>query len=333
MIIVTGGAGFIGSSIIRALNERGRSDIIVVDNLKNIQKSNNLKNCNIYSYVDKDCFFEWIHHRKSLQKSIEVVFHEGACSDTTNNNIRHMIYNNFQYSKCILEFCLNNSIQLVYASSASVYGTGRQGFREDNISETPLNIYAYSKYLFDLYVQKFLPNTKSQIVGLRYFNVYGPRESHKGVMASLAYQFDRQLKHNGIIKPFKGIQGVADGEQRRDFVYIDDIVDVTLWFYENSHISGIFNVGTGQSRSVNDIAHLVMEFHGYGAIDYISFPKYLIGHYQIFTESDNSYLLSQGWNKPFLNIEEGIGKYLELINNESFEYAFRKIEEEPANVA
>lgn len=313
MIIVTGGAGFIGSNIVKMLNERGRKDIIVVDNLSQGIKFKNIADCHILDYYDKEDFIKFVRQGKKFSETVEIIFHQGACSSTTEWDGRFMMHNNYDYSKQLLHYCLDNHCQYIYASSASVYGNGTV-FKEELCDENPVNMYAYSKFQFDQYVRRFIPKAQTQIVGLRYFNVYGPREQHKGPMSSTAFHFNQQVLENGKVRLFEGSDGYQNGEQRRDFIYVDDAVNVNLWFMENADKSGLFNVGTGQSRCFNDMAKAVIAWHGYGEIEYIPFPKNLIGCYQSFTEADISALRLIGYDKPFLTLEEGIKKYLNYLN-------------------
>jgi ADP-L-glycero-D-manno-heptose 6-epimerase len=315
MIIVTGGAGFIGSNIVKALNERGYTKILVVDNLTKGEKFKNLIDCDIYDYQEKDAFFTRIKKREFFATSIEAFFHLGACSSTTEWDGHYMMENNYNYSKIMLHYCLARRVPFIYASSASVYGGGSL-FKEERHLEAPLNMYGYSKFLFDQYARQFFEFTVSQIVGLRYFNVYGPREQHKGSMASVAYHFNQQLPTNKKVKLFKGCDGYANGEQRRDFVYVGDVADVNLWFIDHPNKSGIFNVGTGRCQSFNDVARAVIDWHGHGKIEYIPFPKHLQGHYQSFTQADITALREVGYDKPFKTVEEGVKEYLDWLNGE-----------------
>lgn len=308
MYVVTGGAGFIGSNLVKSLNRRGITDVLVVDDLTDGTKFKNIVDCEIVDYLDKNVFLDKLTDNHYLKK-IKTIFHEGACSTTTEWNGRYMMENNYEYSKRLLHACMDSQIPLIYASSAAVYGL-TPTFLESSDYESPLNVYGYSKLQFDRYVRKLLPVSSSQIVGLRYFNVFGPRESHKGAMASVMYHFNNQLKSQGIVKLFKGCDHYGDGEQRRDFIYVDDVVNVNLWFLENPHISGIFNVGTGQSRSFNDVAKAVIDYHGHGKIEYVPFPDHLKGYYQSFTEADINLLKSHGFDEPFTSLEEGIQQYL-----------------------
>lgn len=312
MIIVTGGAGFIGSNLVKALNKIGRSDIIVVDDLTDGHKFSNLIDCTIADYFDKDIFLQMINQGHYLTKSISAIFHQGACSTTTEWNGRYMMENNYQYSKELLHFSLQKKIPFLYASSAAVYGANTR-FSEIKENEQPLNIYGYSKLLFDNYVRRVLPQADSQIVGLRYFNVYGPGEQHKGSMASVAYHFNNQLIETGEVKLFAGTDNFANGEQRRDFIFVDDITAVNLWFFQQQNKSGIFNLGTGRSQSFNDVANAVIAWHGKGKIQYISFPEHLQGKYQSFTEADLSLLRNVGYAADFKTVEQGVKLYLDYF--------------------
>ena len=315
MIVVTGAAGFIGSNIVKALNERGRSDVLVVDDLRDGKKMFNLADCEIMDYLDKDSFIESIADG-GFDNRIEVIFHQGACSSTTEWDGRFMMDNNYEYSKQLLHYCLQNKTQYIYASSASVYG-GSSEFVENREVEKPLNAYAYSKFLFDQYVRR-LDKTSSQVAGLRYFNVYGPREQHKGGMASVAFHFNNQIRENGICRLFKGHDGYQDGAQQRDFVFVDDVVKVNLWLWDNPQISDIFNCGTGRCQSFNDVAKAVINYHNKGEIEYIPFPDSLKGAYQSYTKADISKLREAGFNEPFKTVEQAIPEYMDWLSNQHF---------------
>ena len=312
MIVVTGAAGFIGSNLIRGLNATGRTDIIAVDDLSDGTKFHNLVDCNFLDYLDKDEFRSSMSHRLT---GVELVFHQGACSDTREWDGRFMLENNYAWSRSLLEACIENDVAFIYASSAAVYG-GNRSFIEKPQFEQPVNVYGYSKLLFDRYARRMMQGTASQIAGLRYFNVYGPGERHKGAMASVIFQLHRQLLESGTVKLFKGSGGYADGEQRRDFVHIDDVVDVNLWFMNNNRARGIFNVGTGRSRSFNDIARQLIDRHARGRVQYVDFPEDLPAAYQSFTEADISALREAGYRKPFTGLELGIRKYLDRISHQ-----------------
>ncbi len=316
MIIVTGGAGFIGSNIIKQLNAMGEKDIIVVDDLTNGKQFYNIADLIIADYVDKEDFLYDILYNPEKYEKARVVFHEGACSSTTEWNGKFMMENNYEYSKHVLDFCNDNKIPFIYASSAAVYG-GNKEFSETPEHEAPLNVYGYSKCLFDRYVRNLWEQKAihTQVVGLRYFNVYGPREAHKGSMSSVAFHLNGQLKNNGEIKLFAGTDGYADGEQRRDFVFVDDVAAVNIWFWQHPQQSGIFNVGTGRSQSFNDVAHAVLDWHkGKGKLVYIPFPDHLKGAYQSYTQADITALRNAGYTAEFDTVEQGVKKYLDWMN-------------------
>jgi ADP-L-glycero-D-manno-heptose 6-epimerase len=312
MIVVTGGAGFIGSNLVKSLNEQGRNDIIVVDDLTDGTKFVNLADCDIADYLDRDAFPEMLQTQRL--RDIEVIFHQGACSTTTEWDGRYMMSVNYEYSRHLLDYCHERGVPFIYASSAAVYGGGKI-FREERGHEQPLNVYGYSKFLFDQHVRSRMGKLNCQVAGLRYFNVYGPREQHKGGMASVAFHFNRQMRESGKLRLFKGSDGYGDGEQRRDFIYVDDVVKVNLWLMKNSGVSGIFNVGTGRSQTFNDVAHAVQRHYGRGEIEYIPFPENLQGRYQSFTEADIAALRAAGYKEPFKTVEEGVALYLQRLNS------------------
>ncbi|MDX1795920.1 MAG: ADP-glyceromanno-heptose 6-epimerase [Hydrogenovibrio sp.] len=312
MIVVTGGAGFIGSNIVKALNEAGRTDILVVDNLKNGKKFINLADCDFADYLDKEDFQSRIFAEEGLPE-IECIFHEGACSATTEWDGKFMMDNNYEYSKDLLNFCLNRKIPFLYASSASVYGDG-PNFIEEREYEKPLNVYGFSKFQFDQYVRRILPHAESQVVGFRYFNVYGPREQHKGDMASVAFKLHNQVLAGETLKLFGPYDGYDAGMQTRDFVYIEDVVNVNLWFMANPDKSGIFNLGPAAAEPFKHIAEAVIDFHGKGEIEYIPFPEHLKGAYQSFTQADNTKLREAGYQGEFNTVAEGVKKYLTWLS-------------------
>jgi ADP-L-glycero-D-manno-heptose 6-epimerase len=321
MIIVTGGAGFIGANIVKTLNEQGRTDIIVVDDLSDGKKFYNLSDCDIADYLDKDDFIQRVQLDDGILDDVEVIFHEGACSSTTEWDGKFMMENNYEYSKILLHACLEEKIPFLYASSAAVYG-GSAVFREERSHEKPLNVYGYSKWQFDQYVRQLQVTRpdlfQSQVVGFRYFNVYGPREQHKGSMASVAFHFNNQIKDSGICKLFAGSAGYGDGEQRRDFVFVGDVVKVNLWFMANPDKSGIFNLGTGQCQSFNDVADAVVQWHAAhgiaGSKQYVPFPDHLKGAYQSFTEADISKLRDAGYQEAFADVASGVRQYMDWLN-------------------
>ncbi len=321
-IIVTGAAGFIGANLVKALNDRGERDVVAVDNLSRADKVKNLGDLEIADFLDKRDFIGML--RGGLDGDFAAVFHQGACSDTMESDGRYMMENNYEYSKSLLDWCQERAIPFIYASSASVYGGGRV-FREERSHEAPLNVYGYSKFLFDQVVRRRLPARTAQVAGFRYFNVYGPREAHKGRMASVAFHFFNQYMAEGRVRLFEGSGGFGPGEQLRDFVFVDDVVRVNLFFLDHPELSGIFNVGTGRAESFNAVACATInairhargqprlgldELKAKGAIEYIAFPQQLVGKYQSYTEADVGALRAAGYDKPFLGVEEGVGQYV-----------------------
>jgi ADP-L-glycero-D-manno-heptose 6-epimerase len=311
MIIVTGGAGFIGSNIVRGLNARGVRDVVVVDDLRDGRKFANLVGSDIGDYWDKDELF----HRLGTSGSPrpDAVFHQGACAVTTEWDGRLMMTVNYRYSVDLLEYCLSEGVPLIYASSGAVYGRSKICKEGDAAAERPLNVYGYSKLLFDRYVERRLPDARSQVVGLRYFNVYGPGEAHKGAMASMAFQLHEQVGRDGTARLFEGSDGYARGEQRRDFIYVGDVVNVNLWFLDHPAVSGVFNVGTGRSASFNDLARAVIRWHGQGEIRYIPFPETLKSRYQSFTQADIGALREAGYDRDLADVDSGVTAYLDSL--------------------
>jgi ADP-L-glycero-D-manno-heptose 6-epimerase len=309
VIVVTGGAGFVGSNLIWELNRAGRSDVLVVDNLTDARKFKNLVGADIADYIDKQDFLSMVASRTSDLDEIELISHQGACTSTTESDGRYMMKNNYEYSKALLDLSLERQLPMIYASSAAVYGGGTS-FGEDPTNEAPLNVYGFSKLLFDVHVRRVLAAAKSQIVGLRYFNVFGPREAHKGPMASMVLQLDDQVAASGKARLFGPTEGYGAGEQRRDFVHVQDVVRVNLWFMDNPDKSGIFNCGTGASRTFNDLASEVLRFRGDGMIEYIPFPESLDGKYQSYTQADLEQLRAAGYEGEFTSLEDGIQEYL-----------------------
>jgi ADP-L-glycero-D-manno-heptose 6-epimerase len=311
-IIVTGGAGFVGSNLVRGLNQRGETNILVVDDLSDGHKFTNIVDCDISDYLDLDTFLDRIIKDDHFG-GVKALFHQGACSTTTEWDGKMMMNNNFEYSKTLLDYCDRNTIPFIYASSAAVYGDAK-AFSEDRKNETPLNVYGYSKFLFDQFVRRATPKLNTQVVGLRYFNVYGPGENHKGSMASVAYHFNNQIKKADKCRLFEGSDGYINGEQRRDFIYVGDLVKVNCWFLDNPDKSGIFNLGTGKSQSFNEVANAVIKWHGHGEIQYIPFPEGLKEAYQSFTEADMSLLRQAGYDGGFSSVKEGVPSYLDYLN-------------------
>jgi len=304
MFIVTGGAGFIGANLVKALNQRGHSDILVVDDLTDGRKFANLATAEIADYLDHDEFRAKIGAGESFGP-VEAVFHQGACSDTTEWDGRYMLDNNFEFSKETYAWCRNAGVPLVYASSAAVYGASTD-FREDGKGLAPLNVYGWSKLMFDRWLARQTPDPKMRAVGLRYFNVYGPGEAHKGRMASVIHHFDRQIRETGTVRLFGASHGYGDGEHRRDFVFVGDAVKANLWALETGRANGVYNVGTGASRSFNDVARAVIASRGRGTIEYIPCPDDLKAAYQAFTEADIGRLRRDGFAEPFVSIEDGV---------------------------
>lgn len=318
MIVVTGGAGFIGSNIVRELVNVRKKDVIVVDDLKNGHQFDNIVDIPIKDYIDKETFI-----KSNIEYRCEAIIHQGACSSTTEWDGEYMMKNNLEYSKQIFEKCYYQNIPLIYASSAAVYGTPELNVpileREEN--ERPLNVYGYSKLLFDNYLRQRDFGRKGRFVrgcvGLRYFNVYGPGEHHKGSMASTAFHFNNQLKEDGVCKLFESNEPtIQHGEQLRDFVYVGDIVKVIMWLLDNPWHYGVYNVGSGKAQTFNDVAKAVIDYHGKGEIEYIPFPDHLKGAYQNYTEANLDNLRNIGYSEPFLTVEEGVKRYLtELDRN------------------
>lgn len=324
LYVVTGAAGFIGANVVKALNGRGITDILAVDHMRNGAQFENLVDCSIADYMDRDDFLRAIEQGK-LASDVAAILHQGACSDTTESDGAYMMRNNYHYSRVLFDFCVAGRVPFIYASSAAVYGASTV-FREMPEFEKPLNVYGYSKLLFDQYVRRNPP--QSQVVGLRYFNVYGAREQHKGRMASVAFHCFNQYRNAGHVRLFEGTGGYGDGEQRRDFVSVEDVASVNLYFLEHPERSGIFNVGTGAAQSFNDVAvaaingcrtgagekaQTLKQLQADRAIQYIPFPTDLQGRYQSYTQADVSALREAGYTDPFLTVEQGVQRYVEHL--------------------
>jgi ADP-L-glycero-D-manno-heptose 6-epimerase len=333
-IVVTGAAGFIGSNIIAGLNARGIDDIIAVDDMTQGDKFRNLADLKISDYIDADVFYDAFAAGQYGQ--IEAVFHEGACSDTMEQNGKYMMANNYGVSWHLYQACQKRGARLLYASSAATYG-GANTFREEPAFELPLNVYGYSKLLFDQRMRRECGDgfhrTKAgktmQVVGFRYFNVYGPREQHKGRMASVAFHQFNQFKAEGKVKLFGEYGGYPPGGQTRDFVYIDDVVAVNLWFFDHPTETGIFNLGTGRAQPFNDVASSVVnamrslqgqpalalpDIAQQGLVEYIPFPDALRGKYQCFTQADLTALRATGCDHAFVDVQTGVAKYVQWLS-------------------
>ena len=316
MIIVTGGAGFIGSNLVHELNRVGEKDILVVDNLApapNLSgpKFLNLAGAEYSDYMDKREFRSLLKCGDFEGEKVRAILHQGACSNTLEDDGRYMMDNNYTYSKELLHFALEHKIPFVYASTAATYGASTS-FTEIPANERPLNVYGYSKLVFDNYVRRLMPEMKSTVVGLRYFNVYGPREQHKGRMASVLHHFTKQLKDTGTISMFEGSGGYANGEQRRDFVFVRDLARINMFFagllpgeHALRNVHAVVNAGTGQARTFKAVAEALMQVHGPGKIEYIPFPGDLKNRYQHFTEADVAGLRAAGYTAPFTSLEDG----------------------------
>ncbi|KAF0814357.1 ADP-L-glycero-D-manno-heptose-6-epimerase [Andreprevotia sp. IGB-42] len=328
-IVVTGAAGFIGSNLVKALNERGETDIIAVDNLSKGDKFHNLVDLAITHYIDKQDFIEELA-AGTYDGQITAILHQGACSDTMEHDGRYMMDNNYQYTLALFEWAQEQQVQFIYASSAATYGNGSNGFVETPDCEKPLNVYGYSKLLFDQILRRRMEDERitAQVAGFRYFNVYGPREQHKGRMASVAFHNFNQYRETGKVKLFGEYGGYEAGGHTRDFVSVEDIVKVNLWFLDNPEVCGIYNVGTGRAQPFNDIAVTVVntcraaegkpalsreELLAQGLLEYTDFPDALKGKYQCFTEADLTLLREAGYEDAFLTVEQGVQRYVQAL--------------------
>ena len=326
MIVVTGAAGFVGSNIVRGLNRRGHTNVLAVDDLTDGDKFVNLVSGQIADYMHKDDFRRGV--LEGVLPGVRAVFHQGACSDTTERNGQFMMDNNYRVSLELIEYCQSHKIPIIYASSAAVYGAGPV-YVEDLANERPLNVYGYSKFLFDQVVRARMGSLTAQVVGLRYFNVYGPQEQHKGRMASVAFHNMNQFLAEGYVRLFGGWDGYADGGQLRDFISVDDVVDVNLHFLEHSKVSGIFNCGTGRAQPFNDVASAVVnamrgiqgkpvlsleELVKQGLLRYVEFPEDLKGRYQSYTQADVSALRQAGFTAPMRDVQKGVTQYVQALH-------------------
>lgn len=326
MIVVTGAAGFVGSNIVRGLNRRGHTNILAVDDLTDGDKFVNLVGGQIADYMHKDDFRRGVID--GFLPGVRAVFHQGACSDTTERDGRFMMDNNYRVTLELFEYCQSHKIPFIYASSAAVYGAGPV-YVEDLANERPLNVYGYSKFLFDQVLRARMSSLTAQVVGLRYFNVYGPQEQHKGRMASVAFHNMNQFQAEGHVRLFGGWDGYADGGQMRDFISVDDVVDVNLHFLEHSKVSGIFNCGTGRAQPFNDVASAVVnamrgiqgkpalsleDLVKQGMLRYVEFPEDLKGRYQSYTQADVTALRKAGFTAPMRDVQTGVTEYVQALH-------------------
>jgi ADP-L-glycero-D-manno-heptose 6-epimerase len=327
-VVVTGAAGMIGSNIVHGLNAIGVDDVIAVDDLTDGPKYRNLLGAQISDYFDKSDFYA--RFARGEFGKVEAVLHQGACSDTMEHNGRYMLDTNYRCSKDLLDACQAQGVRLLYASSAATYG-GSDTFREEPAFEQPLNVYGYSKLLFDNVVRRMLPTSRAQVAGFRYFNVYGPREQHKGRMASVAFHNVNQFNETGKVKLFGEYGGYGPGGQTRDFISVDDVVAVNLWFLQHPQKSGIFNLGTGRAQPFNDVATAVVnasraargeaalplaDLVKQGLIEYIDFPQALVGKYQCYTQADMTQLRAAGCDHRFADVSTGVTRYVEWLNRQ-----------------
>ncbi len=325
-VVVTGAAGMIGANLVRGLNAIGIDDVVAVDDLTDGAKYVNLAGASISDYFDRRDFYG--RFARGELGRVDCVFHEGACSDTMEHDGRLMLDLNYRDSKTLLDACQAQRVRLLYASSAATYG-GSSTFREESAFEHPLNVYGYSKLLFDNVVRRMLPRASAQVAGFRYFNVYGPHEQHKGRMASVAFHHVQQLRAEGRVKLFGAYGGYAAGAQARDFVFVDDVVAVNLWFFAHPEASGIFNLGSGRAQPFNDVATAVVnsaraargeaalplaDLVASGAIEYVDFPAALVGKYQCFTEADLGRLRATGCDLAFVDVATGVGRYVAWLD-------------------
>lgn len=318
MYIVTGGAGFIGSCMIRTLNDAGIEDIVVVDNIASSDKWKNLSNKKFRKYVHKSVFLDELND----YDGVTAIIHLGACSSTTEKNFDYLYSNNFEYTKALWNYCSEKHVSFIYASSAATYGDGSEGFddKKDIDALRPMNAYGYSKQIFDQWVKHQASQTPSQYVGLKFFNVYGPNEYYKGSMASMVFHGFNQIMSDGKIKLFKSYRDdYANGEQLRDFVYVKDVCSVMLWFLENKNVSGLFNVGTGEANTFNALAYAIFKALNLSPkIEYTDMPENLKHKYQYYTQAAMRKLREVGYTKPFATVEAGVTDYVTNHLNKTY---------------
>ena len=324
-VVVTGAAGMIGSNLVHGLNGIGINDVIAVDDLTDGPKYRNLMGAQLSDYFDKSEFYA--RYAKGEFGQVDAIFHEGACSDTMEHDGRFMMETNYRCSKGLLDAAQAQGTRLLYASSAATYG-GSASFVEMPAFEQPLNVYGYSKLLFDNVVRRMLPHSKAQVVGFRYFNVYGPREQHKGRMASVAFHHFNQFRETGKVRLFGEYGDYGPGQQSRDFVSVGDVVAVNLWFLQHPDVSGIFNLGTGRAQPFNDVALATVNaararkgeaalpldaLVEQGLIEYMPFPEALVGKYQSFTQADLNELRGTGCDHAFADVATGVASYFDWL--------------------
>jgi ADP-L-glycero-D-manno-heptose 6-epimerase len=328
-LVVTGAAGMVGSNLLHGLNARGIDDVIAVDDLSDGSKHQNLLGARYADYFDKAEFYA--RFARGEFGRIDAVLHQGACSDTMEHNGQLMMALNYRCTKDLLDACQAQGTRLIYASSAAVYG-GSAVFRESPEHERPLNVYGYSKLLTDQVVRRLLPAARTQVVGLRYFNVYGPRERHKGRMASVAFHHSTQFNTDGRVRLFGAYGGYEAGMQSRDFIHVDDVVAVNLWFLEHGNVKGVFNVGTGRAQPFNDVALAVVnawrerdgepplpldQLVARKLVEYIEFPSALAGKYQCFTQADLLALRAAGCEHAFADVASGVRRYVQWLASQA----------------
>jgi ADP-L-glycero-D-manno-heptose 6-epimerase len=331
MILVTGAAGFIGANLVHALSQRKPFSVFAVDNMSRPDKFLNIVDAEVADYADKEDFLLRLKAGE-FDGQFTAVLHQGACSNTMETDGRYMMRNNYEYTIALFEFCQRERIPFIYASSAAVYGGGSV-FREERQYERPLNVYGYSKFLFDQYMRRYWQehgmDKASQVVGLRYFNVYGPLEGHKGTMASVPFHQFHQFQKEGKVKLFGANDGYAAGTQMRDFIYVEDVVKVNLFFLDHPGKSGIFNLGTGRAQPFNDLAIATVnalanegkpaltleQIIEQGLLEYLPFPDKLKGKYQSFTQADIGALRAAGYAEPFTDVATGVARYMAYLKS------------------